>query len=96
MSPDIHELLVPNKENQQTTTTLSSNEAICLRMLSHLDDEDDLASAAMIDKSCYSTYKRNEAALLKTVVKAMKRRTLSVATQETPHTSRMALNPQAS
>lgn len=83
MSPEVHELPVPDEdESQQATPTMSSNDAICLRILSHLDDEDDLAAAAMIDKGFYGAYKSNEAALLKNVMKAVRRRTMSMVTPE--------------
>jgi hypothetical protein len=54
-----------------------SNEDISLRILSHLDDMSDLNSAAMIDKSFYHAYKRNEATLLKNIMRAQRRRTIS-------------------
>jgi len=54
-----------------------SNENVSFRILSYIDDPDDLSSAAMIDKSFYSAYKRNEALLLRNVMKAERRRTLS-------------------
>jgi len=54
-----------------------SNEDINLRILSHLEDMDDLNAAAMIDKTFYQAYKRNEASLLKNVMKAERRRTMS-------------------
>jgi hypothetical protein len=83
MSLEVHELPVPDEnERQKETPTMSSHEAICLRILSHLDDEDDLSAAAMIDKGFYGTYKRNEAALLKNVMKAVRRRTMSTVSPE--------------
>jgi hypothetical protein len=83
VSLEVHELPVPDQdEDQNATSTMSSHEAICLRILSHLDDEDDLAAAAMIDKGFYSAYKRNEAALLRNVMKAVRRRTMSMVTPE--------------
>lgn len=85
MSRDIHELPVPDgdgNEEQMETPSMSSNEAICLRILSCLDDEDDLANAAMIDKGFYGAYKRNEAALLKNIMKAVRRRTMSTVTAD--------------
>ena len=85
MSRDIHELPVPDRdgnEEQMETPSMSSNEAICLRILSCLDDEDDLANAAMIDKGFYGAYKRNEAVLLKNVMKAVRRRTMSTVTAD--------------
>lgn len=83
MSPEVHELPVPDEDDgRQEMATVSSHEAICLRILSHLDDEDDLSAAAMIDKGFYGAYKRNEAALLKNVMKAVRRRTVSIVTPE--------------
>ncbi|TVY27577.1 hypothetical protein LHYA1_G004042 [Lachnellula hyalina] len=55
----------------------SSNESVSLRVLSQIDNLEDLSSAAMIDKTFYSAYKRNEASLLKNVMKAERRRTIS-------------------
>ena len=82
MPPEVHELPVPDDDDQKEIPTMSSHEAICLRILSHLDDEDDLSNAAMIDKGFYGAYKRNEAALLKNVMKAVRRRTMSIVTPE--------------
>ncbi|KAG0645191.1 hypothetical protein D0Z07_9178 [Hyphodiscus hymeniophilus] len=79
MSPEVHELPVPDEDDQQVMPPMSSHETICSRILMYLDDENDLASAAMIDKGFYGAYKRNEAALLKNVMKAVKRRTMSTA-----------------
>ncbi|TVY89765.1 hypothetical protein LAWI1_G004294 [Lachnellula willkommii] len=55
----------------------SSNESVSLQVLSQIDNIDDLSSAAIIDKTFYSAYKRNEASLLKNVMKAERRRTIS-------------------
>jgi len=84
-SPDIHELSGADYiEVVNGTVPVSTNEAVCLRILSHLDDLEDLNAAAMIDKGFYGVYKRNEATLLKNVMKAERRRTLSTATSVTP------------
>ena len=80
LSPEVHELPVPDADDGQETQTVSSHEAICLRILSHIEDEDDLSSAAMIDKGFYGAYKRNEATLLKNIMKAVRRRTMSMVT----------------
>ena len=61
---------------------VSANEAICLKIMSQLDDILDLSSAAMIDRGFYGVYKRNEAALLRNVMKAERRRTLSIASPD--------------
>lgn len=71
---DVHEL--------ETITSVrapfSSHEAVCLRILSHLDDIDDLNSAAVINRGFYGVYKKNEAALLKNVMRAKRRRATSI------------------
>jgi len=90
MSPEIHELPVPD-DDENGSPTMSSHEAICLRILSHLDEEEDLINAAMIDKGFYGAYKRNEAALLRNVMKAVRRRTLSTVTSEVASTVRRDL-----
>src|SRR6266536_5475646 len=54
-----------------------SNEDISLRILSHIGNLKDLNAAAMIDRTFYGAYKRNEASLLKNIMKAERRRTLS-------------------
>ncbi|KIN08023.1 hypothetical protein OIDMADRAFT_107748 [Oidiodendron maius Zn] len=51
---------------------ISSQEAIRLCILSHLDDIDDLNSAAQVDKKFYAVYKENETTLLKTILKNAK------------------------
>jgi hypothetical protein len=57
---------------------LSFNETVCLQVLSHIDDMNDLNSTAMVNRMFYSVYMRNEAALLKNVMKAhMRRQTTS-------------------
>ncbi|TVY65590.1 hypothetical protein LSUE1_G006929 [Lachnellula suecica] len=63
------------KKSKRSRT--ASNESISLQILSYIDDLDDLSSAAMIDKSFYSAYKRNEASLLRNVMKAERKRTMS-------------------
>lgn len=57
--------------------TAMSNQDISLRILYHIDNLEDLNSAAMIDRTFYNAYKRNEAELLKNVMKAERKRTLS-------------------
>ena len=98
MSPEVHELPVPDDDDvQKENPSMSSHETICLRILSHLDDEDDLSNAAMIDKGFYGAYKRNEAALLKNVMKAVRRRTMSTVTGETATALRRDIvTPQSS
>jgi hypothetical protein len=50
-----------------------SDEAITLRILSHLDNLDDLHAAAMIDKGFYGAYKKHELFLMKNILKAGRR-----------------------
>lgn len=65
--PDIHFESPVGKE------TLSANETICLKILSNIAGVKDLNSFAMVDKGFYGVYKRNEATLLKNIMKAEKR-----------------------
>lgn len=83
ISPEIHELAaIEYAEERIATAAVSSNEAVCLQILSHLENIEDLNAAAMIDKSFYSVYERNEAALLKNIMRAERRRALSMASPE--------------
>ncbi|PMD31683.1 hypothetical protein L207DRAFT_471706 [Hyaloscypha variabilis F] len=80
MARDLIELEAPLESlNETTRATAMSNEEISFRILSHLDEMDDLTNAAMIDQSFYRAYKRNEATLLKNVINAERRRTMSQA-----------------
>jgi hypothetical protein len=74
---EIVELEAPLHPPKKVKRFGMSNEGVSLRILSHIDDLDDLSSAAMIDKTFYSAYKRNEASLLKNVMKAERKRTMS-------------------
>jgi hypothetical protein len=74
---------------------ISSDAAVCLRILSYLDDIDDLNAAAIIDKGFYGVFKRNEAALLRNVVKAERRRTSSMASPNKSDTVRVSARPRA-
>ncbi|KAH8660802.1 hypothetical protein BGZ60DRAFT_381714 [Tricladium varicosporioides] len=74
---DMAELEAPYKGRRSRREAAISNEDISFRILSYIDDLEHLTNAAMIDKSFYRAYKRNEASLLKNVVKAERRRTLS-------------------
>ena len=78
LSREVVELEAPLEYHREANEAVAmSNEEICLRILWHIDNLDDLNSAAMIDKGFYGAYKRNEASLLKNVMKAERRRTLS-------------------
>ncbi|KAH6674865.1 hypothetical protein B0J14DRAFT_23230 [Halenospora varia] len=74
---DMAELEAPYEGRRSRREAAISNEDISFRILSYMDDLEHLTNAAMIDKSFYRAYKRNEASLLKNVVKAERRRTLS-------------------
>lgn len=87
LPPDQHELLaaVPSEEISRSST-ISSNEVVCLQILLCLDDIDDLNAAAMINKGFYGVYRRNEALLLRNIMKAeKKRRTMSTVNQDASH-----------
>lgn len=75
---DAVELEAPLEYTRQTRRHAAlSNEDISVRILSHIDNMADLNAAAMIDRTFYHAYKRNEATLLKNVFKAERRRTMS-------------------
>jgi hypothetical protein len=83
MLNEAHELpAVEYCEERHGSAPMSSHEAVCLRILSHLDDIEDLTSAAMIDKGFYRVYKMNEAVLLRNVMRAERRRTMSMASPD--------------
>jgi hypothetical protein len=83
LARDVVELEAPLEYPKETRKAAAlSNEDISLRILSHLDDMSDLNSAAMIDKSFYHAYKRNEATLLKNIMRAQRRRTTSQASPD--------------
>jgi hypothetical protein len=83
MGRDLVELEAPLESVKETNRAAAmSNEEINFRILSHLDRMDDLTHAAMIDKSFYRAYKCNEATLLKKVINAERRRTMSQANHE--------------
>jgi hypothetical protein len=78
LARDLVELEAPLEYPKETKRAEAfSNEDINFRILSHLDNMDDLISAAMIDKTFYQAYKCNEALLLRNVMKAERRRTMS-------------------
>ena len=54
-----------------------AREAVQLRILSLLDDFSDLHAAAMIDRSFYETYKKNELMLMRSVLKSEAKKRLS-------------------
>ncbi|KAH7312060.1 hypothetical protein BKA65DRAFT_600928 [Rhexocercosporidium sp. MPI-PUGE-AT-0058] len=80
LSRDTLELEAPLEYTRKgKRETAMFNEDISLHILSHLENMEDLNSAAMIDKTFYLAYKRNEATLLKNVFKAERRKTMSQA-----------------
>jgi hypothetical protein len=80
MVRDLVELEAPLESLKETKKAAAmSNEEISFRILSYLDEMPDLTSAAMIDQSFYRAYKQNEATLLKNVINAERRRTMSQA-----------------
>lgn len=72
---EVHELETTPVER----IPMSSHEDICLRILSHLDDIDDLNSAALVDKGFYTVYKKNEMTLLKNAMRGERKRTMSMS-----------------
>lgn len=64
--------------HHQPLSPFPFNEAICLRILSHLDTSDDLYSAALTNRAFYSALKNNELALMRHLVRAHRRLTLHV------------------
>ncbi|KAM3151264.1 hypothetical protein ABEW05_008383 [Botrytis cinerea] len=68
----------------------ATKSAVCLRILSLLENLEDLHAAAMVDKSFYETYIKNEAKLLRNVVKAGLRHASRVAETQISPTDRMA------
>lgn len=88
---DQNELEAP-MEYANSRTVAMSNEDINIRILSNLNDLDDLVSAAMIDKSFYRAYKQNEAVLLKNMIKETERKntmSLLLANSEVPGFARV-------
>ncbi|KAE8454417.1 hypothetical protein EG329_000039 [Mollisiaceae sp. DMI_Dod_QoI] len=85
LARDLVELEAPLEYAKETKRSEAlSNEDINLRILSHLDNMDDLNSAAMVDKTFYQAYKRNEASLLKNIMKAQRRKTMSQLCADPP------------
>ncbi|KAF7935760.1 hypothetical protein BELL_0106g00070 [Botrytis elliptica] len=63
----------------------AAKSAVCLRILSLLENLEDLHAAAMIDKSFYGAYIKNEGRLLRNIVKAgLKHASRVVETQISP------------
>lgn len=67
----------------QTTSTAATacflpTEDICLRILAHLDDSSDLYAAARTNRNFYAAFCNNELVLMRRLVRAHRRLTLSV------------------
>jgi len=94
---DQHDLSAYPSAEKSGLGTMESNETICLQILLFLDDIDDLNAATMINKCFYGVYRRNEAQLLRNIMRAEKRRrTMSTANQDTlqaPDTARANVPP---
>jgi hypothetical protein len=69
----------PTTPRPVVKTPISSYEHICLRILTHLDNIDDLNSAALIDKGFHHVYKRNEATLLRNAMRGERRRMSTIS-----------------
>lgn len=59
----------------------ATRKAVSLRILSLLDNIEDLHSAAMIDKTFYDAYIKNEGKLLRNILKGLKRASSSLAAE---------------
>lgn len=70
---EVFELPAP-MEQREPDPVATADEMISLRILSYLDDLQDLHSTAMVNKSFYSAFKKNELALMRNLVKAGKRK----------------------
>lgn len=67
-----------NAADQPRLVAFQPDEATCLRILSFLDASDDLCAAAMTNRTFYAAFQRNELALMRRLVRANRRLTLSV------------------
>ncbi|KAI3398092.1 hypothetical protein diail_9845 [Diaporthe ilicicola] len=64
--------------NQHSSTSASApDEALCLRIMRHVETFDDLHALALVSRTFYSAFKTNELALMRPLVSAWRRRTLS-------------------
>jgi hypothetical protein len=70
---EVFELPAPVERKPQEPAT-PADEMISLRILSYLDDLQDLHAAAMVNKSFYSAFKKHELTLMRNLVMAGKRK----------------------
>jgi len=71
---------MPVEPRESKLDMLMSNADVSLNILSSFERLEDLNAAAMISRSFYNAYKRNEAELLKNIMKAERKRTMSSQT----------------
>lgn len=69
---------IPKVADHPRLLAFQPDEATCLRILSFLDASDDLYAAAMTNRTFYAAFQRNELALMRRLVRANRRLTLSV------------------
>ena len=70
---EVFELPAP-MEQKEPDPVDTANETISLRILSYLDDLQDLHATAMVNKSFYSAFKKHELTLMRNLIKAGKRK----------------------
>jgi len=75
---EVFELPAP-MEPKEPDPVGAADDAISLRIMSYIVDLQDLHAAAMINKSFYSAFKKNELTLMRNLVKAGKRKATSSA-----------------
>ncbi|KAJ4386843.1 hypothetical protein N0V93_009741 [Gnomoniopsis smithogilvyi] len=68
----------PSQIHDAPRLAFQPDEATCLRILSFLDASDDLYAAARTNRTFYAAFQRNELALMRRLVRANRRLTLSV------------------
>lgn len=73
--PEVFELPAPVEVEQKVHKPVAAaDEIISLRILSYLDDLEDLHATAMVNKAFYSAFKKHELALMRNLAKAGKRK----------------------
>ena len=70
---EVFELPAP-MEQKEPDPVGTANEMVSLRILSYLDDLQDLHATAMVNRSFYSAFKKNELTLMRNLVKVSKRK----------------------
>lgn len=71
--------IIDNMQWDQPSPPLAfaPDEALCLRIMRHADSFDDLHALALVSHAFYAAFKKNELALMRPLVGAWRRRTLS-------------------